>query len=77
MNLRKISGPFDRAEHVTANSMAVRAELQRRLGLVADGFPMWAAGMETTPRRRVDRAWHVALEHGALFLTAGVGDRNR
>ena len=77
MNLREFSGLFGRAEHVTGNPMAARAKLQRRLGLVADGFAMRATGMEATTRRGVHRTGDVALKHGALFLAARVGDGNR
>src|SRR5262249_19622681 len=68
---------FCRTEHVTGNAMTVCTELQRRLLLVADGFAVWTAGMETATRWGVHRAWDVALKNRPLFFTAGVSNRNR
>src|SRR5262249_48813784 len=68
---------FCRTETVTCNAMAVYAELQRRLLLVARRVAVWTAGMETAARRGVHRAWDVALKNRPLFFTAGVSDGNR
>ena len=57
--------------------MAAGTELERRLDLVADRLAMRATGMKAATGRRVDGAWNVALKNGALFLTAGVGERDR
>jgi hypothetical protein len=73
----EFSGLFGRAEHVTRNPVAARAELERRLGLVANGFAMRATGMKATTGRRVNRARDVTLQNRAFFLTTRIGNRNR
>ena len=57
--------------------MTFCAELQGRFLLVTDGFAIGAAGMKTTARRWMDRAWDVTLKNSPLFFAARIGDGNR
>ena len=72
---RRPLSSFVWAEHMTGNSVAARPELQRRFGLVTNGFAMRATGMKTTSRRRMHRAGNIALkDHPLLFLAVGHGN---
>src|SRR5712692_2961952 len=63
--------------HLAGYPVAWGDLLQHLLVLGAGWHADGAARVEAAPRRRLDRARHVALEQDALALDRGVGDRHR
>jgi len=72
----QLLGPFSRSEDMTGKTVTIRVKFQLGLDLVAHGFTVGTARMETTPRGRIHRARNIAFKNHTFFFLTRIGNRH-